>query len=145
QPTKVQALSNKQFMRQILAQVMRKQLRKKANPLHYPAPFHALDNWEHVGVDGDKPFEVEAKSCGKLFFSDTSQNLVRVFFLQEKMKGLAKDVNYNPKHIHVIGAGTMGGDIAAWCALRGYTVSLQDIEPRFIAPAIKRAYSLYKE
>ena len=30
------------------------------------------------------------------------------------------------KHVHVVGAGVMGGDIAAWCALRGFTVTLQD-------------------
>jgi len=124
---------------------MRKQLNAKANPKHYPAPFDALDNWEHVGVEGQEAYDREAKSCAKLFFSDTCQNLVRVFFLQEKLKGLAKDIHYKPRHVHVIGAGTMGGDIAAWCALQGFTVTLQDVEPRFIAPAIKRAYNLYKD
>lgn len=143
--TTFQALTNKKFLRQIIGPYMRKKLKEKVNPLHYPAPFHALDNWEHVGVDSDAAFEREAKSCGKLFFSDTCQNLVRVFFLQEKMKGLAKETSYTPKHIHVIGAGTMGGDIAAWCALSGFTVTLQDMEPRLVAPAIKRAYTLYKD
>lgn len=141
----LQSLSNQKYARQILGHFMRKQLTQKVNPAHYPAPFHVLDNWELVGVDGDAAYEREAKSCGKLFFSDTCQNLVRVFFLQEKMKGLAKDSNFAPTHIHVIGAGTMGGDIAAWCALRGMTVTLQDMEPRFIAPAIKRAYKLFQE
>ncbi len=141
----LQSLSNQKYARQILGHFMRKQLTQKVNPAHYPAPFHVLDNWKLVGVDGDAAYEREAKSCGKLFFSDTCQNLVRVFFLQEKMKGLAKDSNFAPKHVHVIGAGTMGGDIAAWCALRGMTVTLQDMEPRFIAPAIKRAYKLFQE
>lgn len=145
QATKLQSLSNKKFMRQIIGPFLRKKLKEKVNPLHYPAPFHALDNWEHVGVDSDAAFEREAKSCGKLFFSDTCQNLVRVFFLQEKLKGLAKEMPYSPQHIHVIGAGTMGGDIAAWCALSGFTVTLQDMEARFVAPAIKRAYALFKE
>lgn len=145
QPTLLQKLSNQKLARQIIGPMIRKKLRQKANPQHYPAPFHALDNWEHVGVDSDVAFDREAKSCGKLFFSDTCQNLVRVFFLQEKMKGLAKDIAYKPKHIHVIGAGTMGGDIAAWCAFQGYTVTLQDLEPKLIAPAIKRANALYKD
>jgi len=120
-------------------------MRQKVNPLHYPGPFQALDNWEQVGVEGNKAYEREAKSCGRLFFSETCQNLVRVFFLQERMKGLGKEISFSPKHIHVIGAGTMGGDIAAWCALRGYVVTLQDLDARFIAAAIKRAYSLIKE
>jgi 3-hydroxyacyl-CoA dehydrogenase/enoyl-CoA hydratase/3-hydroxybutyryl-CoA epimerase len=34
----------------------------------------------------------------------------------------------------VIGAGAMGGDIAAWCALKDITVTLQDLAPERIAP-----------
>src|SRR3990167_3678231 len=143
--TFLQSLTNLKFFRQILGHFMRKQLSQKANANHYPAPFHALDNWELVGVEGNEAYEREARSCAKLFFSDTCQNLVRVFFLQEQMKALAKDISFAPHHVHVIGAGTMGGDIAAWCALRGFTVTLQDMEPRLIAPAIKRASKLFKE
>src|SRR5579883_1032503 len=146
QPSTIQSLTNKKLSRQIIGSYLRKKMKAKVNPLHYPAPFNALDNWEHVGVDNPEvALEREAKGCAKLFFSDTCQNLVRVFFLQEKMKGLAKDTSFNPQHIHVIGAGTMGGDIAAWCALRGFTVTLQDLEPRYIAPAIKRAHALFKD
>ena len=144
-PTTLQSLSNQKFVRQILGQYLRKKLKEKVNPLHYPGPFNALDNWEMVGVDGQQAYEREAKSCSKLFFSDTAQNLVRVFFLQEKLKSLGKDVIFHAKHVHVIGAGTMGGDIAAWCAAQGFHVTLQDLEPRFIAPAIKRAYRLFKD
>ena len=143
--TWLQSLTNTKPARIVLASIMRKKLRAKIDPQHYPAPFHALDNWEQVGVDGQAAMEREAKSCGKLFFSETCQNLVRVFFLQERLKGLAKSNSFEPKHIHVIGAGTMGGDIAAWCALRGMRVTLQDREAKFIAPAIKRAHQLYKE
>lgn len=144
-PTAPQALTNSKIARQLLAHYIRKQMRQKINPEHYPSPFAALDNWERMGVDSHEAFDREAKGCGRLFFSDTCQNLVRVFFLQEKLKGLAKESRFKPKHIHVIGAGTMGGDIAAWCALRGFTVTLQDLEPKLVAPAIKRAYKLYKE
>ncbi|MBX3708917.1 MAG: enoyl-CoA hydratase/isomerase family protein [Gammaproteobacteria bacterium] len=144
-PTALQALTNQKIMRQIIGYYVRRQVQQKVNPIHYPAPFHVLDNWEHIGVEAHAAYEREAKSCGKLFFSETCQNLVRVFFLQDKLKGLAKDTSFSPRHIHVIGAGTMGGDIAAWCAVQGFTVTLQDLEPRFIAPAIKRAYKLFKE
>jgi len=66
-----------------------------------------------------------------------------VFFLQEHLKSLGKDKTYQPRNVHVIGAGTMGGDIAAWCALRGFHVSLQDQAPERIAPAIARAHRLF--
>ena len=42
------------------------------------------------------------------------------------MKSLAKGSDFKAEHVHVIGAGVMGGDIAAWCAMRGLTVTLQD-------------------
>lgn len=146
QPTFLQSLTNKKLARQILAPLIRKKLRAKISPEHYPAPFDALNNWENVGVSDPKAaYDREAKTDAKLFFSDTCQNLVRVFFLQERLKGLGKEVSFTPQHIHVIGAGTMGGDIAAWCALKGYTVTLQDIDPKYIAPAIKRANKLYKD
>lgn len=144
-PTFTQSLSNQTLVRQLLAMYMRKQVKSKVSPSHYPAPFLVIDNWEHEGVATDSAFKREAKSCAKLFFSDTCQNLVRVFFLQERLKGLAKETTFKPQRLHVIGAGTMGGDIAAWCALQGMDVTLQDLEPRFIAPAIKRAYKLFKE
>lgn len=141
----IESLTNQTIMRQILAAYMRREVGKRVSPNHYPAPFLVIDNWEHEGVASDAAYDREARSCAKLFFSDTCQNLVRVFFLQERLKGLAKDTSFNPKHIHVIGAGTMGGDIAAWCALSGMHVTLQDLEPKFIAPAIKRAYKLFTE
>src|SRR6185295_7184889 len=43
------------------------------------------------------------------------------------------------QRVHVVGAGVMGGDIAAWCAQRGLNVTLQDRELKFIQPALKRA------
>lgn len=143
--TWLQKLTNSKVARLPLSNLLRKKLRAKVSPEHYPAPFNVIENWEQYGVYGDKAMEKEARTCAKLFFSDTCENLVRVFFLQERMKGLAKDTHFTPKHVHVIGAGTMGGDIAAWCALQGMTVTLQDRDAKFIAPAIKRAYSLYKE
>ncbi|HVE44425.1 MAG TPA: 3-hydroxyacyl-CoA dehydrogenase NAD-binding domain-containing protein [Gammaproteobacteria bacterium] len=141
----LQAFCDKKIPRQIIAHVMRKKLAKKVSRLHYPAPFYVLDNWERVGVETKEAYTLEARSCGNLFFSETSRNLVRIFFLQERLKGLAKQVDFAVHHVHVVGAGTMGGDIASWCALRGFTVTLQDLKPEVIAQAIKRAYSLFKE
>ncbi len=145
QPTRLQALTNKKVFRKLLAKLIYKQVAAKANPAHYPAPFEVIKNWVEVGVEGDLAMEREAQSCARMFLGETCQNLVRVFFLQERLKALGKEVKFVPQHVHVIGAGTMGGDIAAWCAMQGMTVTLQDREPKFIAPAIKRAYQLFKE
>jgi 3-hydroxyacyl-CoA dehydrogenase/enoyl-CoA hydratase/3-hydroxybutyryl-CoA epimerase len=54
------------------------------------------------------------------------------------MKKLADGRN-TVKHVHVIGAGAMGGDIAAWCASQGLRVTLADMKAEPVAGAIKRA------
>jgi 3-hydroxyacyl-CoA dehydrogenase/enoyl-CoA hydratase/3-hydroxybutyryl-CoA epimerase len=146
QPTVLQNFSNTYLARKIITYFVRKKVRSKVNPTQYPAPFEVLNNYERYGVEGNAPFVREAKTCGKLFFSETSENLVRIFFLQQRMKALGKkSEHFDPQHVHVIGAGTMGGDIAAWCAFQGMTVTLQDREAKFIAPAIKRAYAMCKD
>jgi 3-hydroxyacyl-CoA dehydrogenase/enoyl-CoA hydratase/3-hydroxybutyryl-CoA epimerase len=47
--------------------------------------------------------------------------------------------------VHVVGAGVMGGDIAAWAAFRGFEVTLQDREMKFIQPALDRARAMYEK
>ncbi|HEY6820463.1 MAG TPA: 3-hydroxyacyl-CoA dehydrogenase NAD-binding domain-containing protein [Burkholderiales bacterium] len=122
----------------------RKQVRRKARPEHYPAPYAILELWRKY--DGD-PFAADADpscSISTLFSHPTTANLIRIFFLQERMKGLAKGADFKARHVHVVGAGVMGGDIAAVCAMRGITVTLQDTAPERIAPAVKRAAKLFE-
>jgi 3-hydroxyacyl-CoA dehydrogenase/enoyl-CoA hydratase/3-hydroxybutyryl-CoA epimerase len=73
----------------------------------------------------------------------TSRNLVRVFFLQNRLKSQGDKPAHRTKRVHVVGAGVMGGDIAAWCALRGMQVTLQDRGPEYIQPALERAAKLF--
>jgi 3-hydroxyacyl-CoA dehydrogenase/enoyl-CoA hydratase/3-hydroxybutyryl-CoA epimerase len=148
QPKKKKSLkvmmSNHRFFRPLLARLMLSQLTKKANKTHYPAPFSAIEHWKKEGVSSGA-YAKEAESVAKLFVTDTAQNLIRVFFLQTKMKALSSDKTFSVRRVHVIGAGVMGGDIAAWCALKGIRVTLQDTDPDRIAPAIARAHKLYKK
>ena len=133
------------FGRALVAAQARKQVAKRARREHYPAPYAILDAW--VKYDGD-PFLARhdpACSMQSLFEHPTTRNLIRIFFLQERMKGLAKGVDFKAQHVHVIGAGVMGGDIAAVCAMRGIRVTLQDTAPERLAPAVKRAAELFKK
>ncbi len=66
-----------------------------------------------------------------------------MFLLQDRLKALAGKSAVAIERVHVIGAGVMGGDIAAWCALRGLDVTLQDREQKLIEPALVRATSLF--
>ncbi len=79
----------------------------------------------------------------KLMIGATSRNLVRVFFLQDGLKSQGDKTTEAPQRVHVVGAGVMGGDIAAWCALRGLDVTLQDREQKYIDPAIERAHEMF--
>lgn len=147
-PLKQQALallSNLWPVRQVLANMMVKQVSRKARKEHYPAPYTMIEAWRRNGVcNTDRALLAEAKAVSKLATGATARNLVRVFLLMERLKGLGgKDGGGTPlpgiQHVHVVGAGVMGGDIAAWAAFRGFTVTLQDREMRFIEPALKRA------
>ena len=123
---------------------MRKETKAKAPPEHYPAPYALIDLWETHGGDPAAMQKAEIASFARLIVTSTAQNLVRVFFLRERMKALA-DGKWPGTRVHVIGAGAMGGDIAAWCAWHGLTVSLGDVKAEPIAGAIKRAADLYKK
>jgi len=126
-------------LKSVVANGARKQVAKKARPQHYPAPYAIIDLWQkHDGNALAAPEVVD-----RIISSPTARNLVRVFGLQERLKGFGKDSDFKAKRVHVIGAGVMGGDIAAWCALRGMTVTLQDQALERIAPALKRAQSLF--
>jgi 3-hydroxyacyl-CoA dehydrogenase/enoyl-CoA hydratase/3-hydroxybutyryl-CoA epimerase len=129
-------------VRGLLAKRMRSEAAKAAPREHYPAPYALIDLWETHGGNKAAMLKAEQTSFAKLMVTPTAQNLIRVFFLREQMKKAAGSGN-TIKHVHVIGAGAMGGDIAAWCAGQGMRVSLADMKAEPIAGAVKRAAELY--
>ena len=145
QPGQLTRLQNFGPVRTQLARVMRKKVAAKANPKHYPAPFELIDAWEQYGDDPQRMMAEEATRVGKLITGETSKNLRRVFFLMERLKSIGKQSDIKVRRVHVVGAGVMGGDIAAWCVLRGLEVTLQDRELKYIEPALGRAKSLFRK
>jgi 3-hydroxyacyl-CoA dehydrogenase/enoyl-CoA hydratase/3-hydroxybutyryl-CoA epimerase len=131
--------------RQILAPIVRKQAAAKAPPKHYPAPNALIDVWQRGGGDIQQRLKLEARSVAKLAATPTAHNLIRIFFLRERLRGLAGGTPHGIRHVHVVGAGVMGGDIAAWSALRGFEVTLQDREMKFVEPALSRAHKLFEK
>ncbi len=122
-----------------------RQVAAKAPREHYPAPYALIDLWARHGARGDEAFVAEAHSIARLFGTETAHQLVRVFLLQDRLKSLAGKGPANVRRVHVIGAGVMGGDIAAWCALRGFEVTLQDRAAEFVEPALARAGELFEK
>ena len=139
----LQKLLSRNPLRLLVLDKATAQVQKRARRDHYPAPYAILDMWANYGGNALAVPAAKPTSLDAIVASPTTRNLVRVFFLQERLKGFGKESDFSPKHVHVIGAGTMGGDVAAWCALRGMTVTLQDTSVERIAPAIKRAAALY--
>jgi len=131
------------LLRPFVKSMLVKQVAGKARKDHYPAPYAMIDLWARFGASSKSGYEGEARSFAKLMCSSTSRNLVRVFFLQSKLKGQGNKTDKKIEHVHVVGAGVMGGDIAAWCALRGHSVTLQDREEKYIEPAMARAQKLF--
>jgi 3-hydroxyacyl-CoA dehydrogenase / enoyl-CoA hydratase / 3-hydroxybutyryl-CoA epimerase len=141
-PGPLNAILNFSLLRNVLASRMRAEAEKAAPHENYPAPYALIDLWEKHGGDKAEMLAAEKTSFANLMVTPTAQNLIRVFFLREQMKKLAGDGN-TISHVHVIGAGAMGGDIAAWCANQGMRVTLADMKAEPIAGAIKRAADLF--
>ncbi len=134
-------LMNSWSVRQLASRRMQAQTARKAPRPHYPAPYALIALWRRHGDNRAALQPAEIDSFANLLETDTSRNLVRVFFLREGLKQAAGR-NSDIRHVHVVGAGAMGGDIAAWCALQGYRVSLADVSSEPIAAAIRSVPAL---
>jgi 3-hydroxyacyl-CoA dehydrogenase/enoyl-CoA hydratase/3-hydroxybutyryl-CoA epimerase len=142
-PPFVERILSLPLVRPFIKPMLIKQVASKARKDHYPAPYAMIDLWARYGASPRTGYEAEAKSFSELMCTSTSRNLVRVFFLQNKLKGQGNKTSSKVRRVHVVGAGVMGGDIASWCALRGLDVTLQDREQKYIDPALERAEKLF--
>src|SRR5690606_487773 len=134
--------SNTWPVRQLLAPMLVKQVARKAPKAHYPAPYALIETWRRAGGGIQSLLTAERKAVAKLAGTPTARNLIRVFFLQERLKGQGAG-DSGIARVHVVGAGVMGGDIAAWAAYKGFEVTLADREQRFIDGALQRAQGLF--
>ena len=143
-PSKPQQLLEVSPMRKLVSSQMRKQVASKAKQEHYPAPYALINLWELYGSKSNTMFQAEAESVATLVTTDTAQNLVRVFFLQNRLKASGDKSLFTPKHVHIIGGGVMGGDIATWCAMQGLQVTIQDTSTEALGRVVGRANDAFK-
>ncbi|MGE5097039.1 MAG: 3-hydroxyacyl-CoA dehydrogenase NAD-binding domain-containing protein [Betaproteobacteria bacterium] len=151
-PALAAAITDWPGVRSLVARMSAKKVAERVRRDHYPAPYAIIDLWKDFGGDVRRVPPEHPSSMRGLFLHPTTRNLIRIFLLQDRLKAFGKEDPGTdpgkrgsvPMRVHVIGAGAMGGDIAAWCALRGMTVTLQDLASERIAPAIKRAAQLYR-
>jgi 3-hydroxyacyl-CoA dehydrogenase/enoyl-CoA hydratase/3-hydroxybutyryl-CoA epimerase len=142
---KLELVLTSTFGRRMVAKLLTKQVSKRVNHKHYPAPFQVIENFVKVSPFDDKAYKLEAEGISKLLVTPTARSLVRIFFLQNRLKAMGKVSEFKPQHVHVIGAGVMGGDIASWCALSGMHVTLQDTNLEAIAKTFGRAHELFNK
>ncbi|PEQ14009.1 hypothetical protein B2G71_04885 [Novosphingobium sp. PC22D] len=121
---------------------MRAEADKRAPHEHYPAPYALIELWERHGGSQAEMLEAERRSFAALLPLTATQNLVRAFFLRERLKTNGKGKN-EVAHVHVIGAGTMGAEIGAWCALKGMHVTIEDPMTASLSKAVAGAHKLF--
>ena len=111
---------------------------------HTPAPFAIIEHIKRHGHDAVAMSAGEMDVFPDLMISETSKNLRRVYYLTDKVRKTARG-DSSIKNLHVVGAGVMGGDIAAVAAMSGLTVTLTDIRDEVIKSAINRAEGLFEK
>jgi len=142
-PPLLERLLSAALLRPLVRRSLTRAVARRAPRDHYPAPYAIIDLWARYGAAGKPAYEAEARSIAHLFTTPTSRNLVRVFLLQDRLKSAGGKSPVEIRHVHVVGAGVMGGDIAAWSALRGFSVTLEDRALEYVEPALKRAAELF--
>ena len=143
-PGLLQRASGTAPLRLPVAWMLKRKVAEKASGDHYPAPYALVDHWRRHARNPAEMYHSEARRVAGLLTGETAKNLVRVFLLQERLKTQGDKRVFAPSSIHVVGGGIMGGDIAAWCALQGFRVSLQDQTPRHLSRALRRARQLFE-
>ncbi len=145
-PSFLKKMTNAPWARGLLANMFRKKLKQKVSADHYPAPYAILNLWEKSYGLADKSYERETDSVLNLVFQHpTAENMIQAFLFKDQLKDFGKQSSFKAQHVHVIGAGVMGGDIAGWCALIGLKVTLQDKNFAMMGQAYARACKMFQK
>ena len=118
------------------------QFLKRLRADHTPAPFAIIEHVQRYGHDAAAMSAGEMDIFPELMVGSASKNLRRVYYLTDKVRKTARG-DSAITNLHVVGAGVMGGDIAAVAAMAGLTVSLTDMNAGAIETAINRAATLF--
>jgi 3-hydroxyacyl-CoA dehydrogenase/enoyl-CoA hydratase/3-hydroxybutyryl-CoA epimerase len=128
--------------RRILNEARRK-LAAKADPMHYPAPFRALEALDaSVSMPLSQGLDLEARIIGELIPGETARNLMWLFRSQAGFRKTSGPGTGKPRKVSkagVIGAGIMGGGIAALIADQDIPVRLKDLRFDPILTALRTA------
>jgi 3-hydroxyacyl-CoA dehydrogenase / enoyl-CoA hydratase / 3-hydroxybutyryl-CoA epimerase len=94
----------------------------------------------------DESLKLELDAIVDLGKTESTQNLIRNFFLAEKYKkGGSKTPFEKVQHAAVIGAGVMGSGIAQWLSGRGVTVILRDVNRELLDRGLANVEKTYND
>ncbi|MGC6484392.1 MAG: 3-hydroxyacyl-CoA dehydrogenase NAD-binding domain-containing protein [Candidatus Puniceispirillales bacterium] len=114
----------------------------RLRPDHTPAPFAIIDHIARHAPDAAAISAAETDIFPVLMMTAASDGLRRLFSLQDMVRKEARG-DSGISRIHVIGAGVMGGDIAAVAAMQGIEVTLADLSADALEKAGERARALF--
>ena len=139
-----------------LSKLVKSQAEKKALTRtrgHYPAPLKALEvACASLNISHEESLANEKNRFIELALTETAQNLIGIFFLQERAKKLKlpPELESGPatpgKAINktmVVGAGLMGAGIAQWLSSRGLRVILKDVGPALLGKGMQAIAKIY--
>jgi 3-hydroxyacyl-CoA dehydrogenase/enoyl-CoA hydratase/3-hydroxybutyryl-CoA epimerase len=118
---------------------------------HYPAVQKALEVVLRGSASSDEAasLQLEREAITELVALDSTKNLLRLFFLQERAKKITAPTTESPgsaapcRRAAVIGAGVMGAGIAQWISSRGMRVTLRDVDAARVAAGMGTVEALY--
>src|SRR5436190_910925 len=97
-----------------------------------------------LSISPDESLRLELDGIVDLGKTESTQNLIRNFFLAEKYKkGTSRIQPEKIVHAAVIGAGVMGSGIAQWFSSRGVTVILRDVAREQIDRGLANIEKIY--
>jgi len=97
-------------------------------------------------ISPDESLRMELDGIVELGKMESTQNLIRNFFLAEKYKkGTSQTAPEKIVHAAVIGAGVMGSGIAQWLSSRGVTVILRDVAREQIDRGLANIEKVYAD
>ena len=99
-----------------------------------------------LSISPDESLRLELDGIVELGKTESTQNLIRNFFLAEKYKkGTSRTSPEKIVHAAVIGAGVMGSGIAQWLSSRGVTVILRDVAREQINRGLANIEKVYAD
>jgi 3-hydroxyacyl-CoA dehydrogenase/enoyl-CoA hydratase/3-hydroxybutyryl-CoA epimerase len=130
-------LESNRYGRGLLFEKAKDEVRRKWGG-HYPAPPAAIGAMEEGLTHGmARGLEEEARRLGELVVTPECRNLIEVFRLRQHFAGVDPAPAAGISRLGVIGAGVMGGGIAALAAGKGVRARIVDLSPRALGGALR--------